>query len=216
LPRPPGGGDGRREPAPPAPARAGRAADRARRHDPARPGRAAEAEVELEDTLRDGQDQDLAVEARRAEVRRLRAEGWSVRRIATQLHIGYGTVRRDIAETPGAAAIEFAIALFARVDRPAVDQGSVSLDELRQLLSTFQVLADTPRPLLVADENTPTARRPAATPASRRSAVWCLIAIASHLIPIVSTASTGSAIRRTRTHPRRHAGAWSSRSRRQY
>ena len=36
----------------------------------------------------------------------------------------------------------FAIALFAGIDRPAVEQKTVSLDELRQLLSRFEVLAD--------------------------------------------------------------------------
>ncbi len=36
----------------------------------------------------------------------------------------------------------FAIALFAGIDRPAVEPKVVSLDELRQLLSRFEVLAD--------------------------------------------------------------------------
>ncbi|MDQ6674424.1 MAG: DUF4158 domain-containing protein [Chloroflexota bacterium] len=36
----------------------------------------------------------------------------------------------------------FPIALFAGVDRPAVEQKAVSLDELRQMLSKFEVLAD--------------------------------------------------------------------------
>ncbi len=36
----------------------------------------------------------------------------------------------------------FAIALFAGIDRPAVQQKAVSLDELRQLLSRFEVLND--------------------------------------------------------------------------
>jgi hypothetical protein len=36
----------------------------------------------------------------------------------------------------------FAIALFAGIDRPAVKQKTISLDELRQVLSRFEVLAD--------------------------------------------------------------------------
>jgi hypothetical protein len=36
----------------------------------------------------------------------------------------------------------FTIALFNGIDRPAVEQKTVSLDELRQLLSRFEVLAD--------------------------------------------------------------------------
>ena len=36
----------------------------------------------------------------------------------------------------------FAIALFAGIDRPAVEQKTVSLDGLRQMLSRFEVLAD--------------------------------------------------------------------------
>ena len=42
----------------------------------------------------------------------------------------------------GKSTAAFAIALFAGVDRPAVDQRTVSLDELRWLLSHFQVLQD--------------------------------------------------------------------------
>jgi hypothetical protein len=41
-----------------------------------------------------------------------------------------------------AAPAGFAIALFAGIDRPAVEQRAVSLDELRQLLGRFEVLAD--------------------------------------------------------------------------
>ena len=41
-----------------------------------------------------------------------------------------------------AAAGSFAIALFAGIDRPALEQRTVSLDELRQLLSRFEMLAD--------------------------------------------------------------------------
>src|SRR5438874_6754045 len=41
-----------------------------------------------------------------------------------------------------AAADTFAIALFAGVDRPAVQPRTVSLDELAQLLARFEVLAD--------------------------------------------------------------------------
>jgi hypothetical protein len=40
------------------------------------------------------------------------------------------------------AAECFAIALFAGIERPAVAQKTVSLDELRQMLSRFEVLAD--------------------------------------------------------------------------
>jgi hypothetical protein len=41
-----------------------------------------------------------------------------------------------------AAPSGFAIALFAGVDRPAVEQKAVGLDELRQMLSRFEVLDD--------------------------------------------------------------------------
>src|SRR5579859_5845750 len=41
-----------------------------------------------------------------------------------------------------AAPAGFAIALFAGIDRPGVEQRTVSLDELRHLLSRFEVLAD--------------------------------------------------------------------------
>jgi hypothetical protein len=48
--------------------------------------------------------------------------------------------------SPGKAVVvavdTFTIALFAGIDRPAVQQKTVSLDELRQLLSRFEVLAD--------------------------------------------------------------------------
>jgi Fe-S-cluster formation regulator IscX/YfhJ len=145
---------------------------------PTPPGQpqAAQAEVQSEDVTHDGQDTE--VEERRAEVRRLRAKGWSVRRIAAHLHIGYGTVRRDAAlpdepaEKPrehdrfddpdghhphvnsadrlssphGAAAVlsadQFAIALFERYDRPAVQPKTVSLEDLRHLLTTFTELRD--------------------------------------------------------------------------
>jgi hypothetical protein len=36
----------------------------------------------------------------------------------------------------------FAVALFAAIDRPTVEQRTVSLDELRQMLNRFEVLAD--------------------------------------------------------------------------
>jgi hypothetical protein len=123
---------------------------------PGTPGR-AEADVEPDEAAEDSQEQD--VEARRAEVRRLRAQGWSVRRVAAQLGVGYGTVRRDAAkaaaETP-AAATSFGIALFERYDRPAVVQRSVDLDQLVKMLTTFRELADKRRarcwsPTLYAD-----------------------------------------------------------------
>jgi len=41
-----------------------------------------------------------------------------------------------------AAPAAFAIALFAGIDRPSVEQRTVSLDELRRLLSRFEVLDD--------------------------------------------------------------------------
>jgi hypothetical protein len=45
------------------------------------------------------------------------------------------------AEAPAPVG-SFAVALFAAIDRPAVDQRTVSLDELRQLLGRFEVLQD--------------------------------------------------------------------------
>jgi hypothetical protein len=110
------------------------------------PGGTAEVDVGPDENVAPN-GQELAVEARRAEVRRLRAEGWSVRRIAAQLGVGYGTVRRDaevlaVAVVTSVSATSFTIALFAAIDRPAVEQRTLSLDELRQLLSRFEVLDD--------------------------------------------------------------------------
>jgi hypothetical protein len=120
----------------------------------------AESDAEPEQMAQDGQE--LAVDVRRSEVRRLRAEGWSVRRIAAHLGVGYGTVRRDAAEAPAetpAAASAFAIALFERYDRPAVTQHTVSLDELAAMLTTHERVADKKRarcwsPTLYADGTT--------------------------------------------------------------
>jgi hypothetical protein len=102
-----------------------------------------EADAEPDEAAEDSQEHD--VEVRRAEVRRLRAQGWSLRRIASHLHVGYGTVRRDAAEggaeTP-LAATSFAIALFERYDRPAVVQRSVDLDQLVKMLTTFRELTE--------------------------------------------------------------------------
>jgi HNH endonuclease len=103
-------------------------------------------------------DQGSTIEARRAEVRRLRAQGWSVRRISAHLQIGYGTVRRDAAGDARSAptATQFAIALFDRYDRPDVEQRTVSLEDLGAMLTTFHELADKRRarcwsPTLYAD-----------------------------------------------------------------
>jgi hypothetical protein len=140
------------------------------------------------------------VEQRRAAVQRLRAQGWSLRRIAEELGIGLATAYRAAATdvpapvrgvpsvpsgTPGEtprtvptdAVSEFkphnnvvrdggsstptargelqilrdtcgqplngvAIALFAGVDRPAIEQRTVSLDGLSRLLTTFTELSD--------------------------------------------------------------------------
>jgi hypothetical protein len=111
----------------------------------------ADDEYEPDTAARHGVDHSL--EVRRAEVRRLRAEGWSVRKIAAQLQIGYGTVRRDAAEqndttgdtaepTGQSVADRFPIALFERIDRTAVHTEILDVDGLRQLLSRFTVLAD--------------------------------------------------------------------------
>src|SRR5581483_6533619 len=51
-------------------------------------------------------------------------------------------VRVDGDEARIAPAETFAIALFERIDRPSVQQRTVSLDELVDLLSTFEVLTD--------------------------------------------------------------------------
>jgi hypothetical protein len=144
------------------------------------------------------------VEQRRAEVQRLRAQGWSLRRIAEQLGISHPTVLRaareraeqraetggtggtgsgsggtceppasaspdvvskfgsdngvvrdagvsaaaaagaspPLADAAGLARPGFAIALFAGVDRPAVEQRTLSLEDLLDLLSTFDELND--------------------------------------------------------------------------
>jgi len=50
--------------------------------------------------------------------------------------------QREQAAAAGVSTETFAIALFAGVDRTAVEQKTVSLDELRQLLNKFEVLAD--------------------------------------------------------------------------
>jgi hypothetical protein len=117
------------------------------------PGQAGVAEDEGEPDSRAQDDVDQGVEVRRAEVRRLRAEGWSVRKIAASLHIGYGTVRRDVAEQKatlnetsealGAAIADtFTIALFERIDRTAVQPETLDIDGLHKLLVGFAVLAD--------------------------------------------------------------------------
>jgi hypothetical protein len=104
----------------------------------------AEADAEPDAAAEESQGQD--VEARRAEVRRLRAEGWSVRRIASHLHVGYGTVRRDAAEVvPEPETVEvmcFAIAMFEGYNRPAVEQRHVELDQLVTMLTTVRELGD--------------------------------------------------------------------------
>ena len=111
-------------------------------------GTSAHFEVEPRDLS--GDSPALALDARKAEVRRLRAEGWSVRRISSHMHVGYGTVRRDAAEPNDAAALasaspvaaNFSIALFERYDRPAVDQRTVSLQDLAAMLTTFEEVHD--------------------------------------------------------------------------
>jgi hypothetical protein len=51
--------------------------------------------------------------------------------------------QRPVMEKPPAPlANTFSITLFARIDRPAVEQKTVSLDDLRQMLSRFEVLTD--------------------------------------------------------------------------
>jgi hypothetical protein len=59
---------------------------------------------------------------------------------------GENTQRRDEpgggSQTAFVQAETFAIALYAGIDRPSVEQMTVSLNELRQLLSRFEVLAD--------------------------------------------------------------------------
>ena len=143
------------------------------------------------------------VEQRRAAVQQLRAQGWSLRRIAEHLGISYGTaqsaaretinahnggdqrgdqpdhvdqadhgphaptsavselrsdngvVRRSggstravvgeppsLADTAEPARTGFAIALFAGVDRPRVEPRTLSLEDLVDLLSTYDVLDD--------------------------------------------------------------------------
>ena len=93
----------------------------------------------------------LTSEERAAAIRRLRAEGLSLRKIADELGVSYATVWRSVEAGKSAAegtpstrapANQFSIALFAGVSRPAVEQRIVSLDELRTMLNTFEVLKD--------------------------------------------------------------------------
>jgi len=130
------------------------------------------------------ESETLTTEQRRAEVQRLRADGLSLRKIASQLGVSYATVWRSVeanksadkpteassaasvadhdcvydpdgvcmhvahaafepdAESALPIAMQFTVALFAGVDKPAVKQRTVSLDELRRILSTFETLAD--------------------------------------------------------------------------
>jgi hypothetical protein len=132
---------------------------------PGMPMPAASDVVEPDPSPEDSPDQDAQesdAAARRAEVRRLRADGWSMRRIAQQLHLGYGTVQRDAAEdaaeTP-ASATSFAIALFEGYNRPTVEQRMVGLDQLVTMLTTVRELGDKRQarcwsPTLYADDVT--------------------------------------------------------------
>jgi hypothetical protein len=105
------------------------------------------------------------------------------------------------------------IALFAGIDRPAVEPKMVSLDELRQFLSKFEVLADKRRgrcwsPTIYADGQATRGNAGVA-------AVSCLVFDCDRVSPDAERLAGVYWIGHTtpgRTSPQRHAGAWSFRS----
>jgi HNH endonuclease len=106
----------------------------------------------------------------------------------------------------------FAIALFAGIDRPTVQQKAVGLDELRQLLSRFEVLTDKRRgrcrsPTEYAPDHTSRSK----TPALPQSVRWFSTAIAYRPILNAWPMCAGSDIPLGRTRPQPRGGAWSFR-----